>query len=636
MTSATPQVHNINELYLAVVVNLIATLLKFGDRTQIGAVHLATSLVADIQLISAASVWVYATQVAAEGLTRASMSSVVSLSGGALLANVVSVTLLVDRDGLVPPALSQPMANLLLFIARPWARRHTEPVRRRVVDVPTEAASTDAIFLVLRRLRVPMVVLVLIFAVSVAGLSLIPAQDAEGNPAPMSVFDAFYFMSYTATTIGFGELPNTFTTTQRMWVTLSIYASVIGWAFAIGTLFALIQDQSFREAVRIQQMRRKVRRIDEPFLIVAGYGQAGRQVCRSLDDARRRFVVIDDIRARIEALATEQFTVDIPAIDADVRSPAVLGLAGLGHRHCEGVLALTDDDETNLAVVMTVKLLRPEVPVIARCSDRAVEEQMHDFGADAVINPNDRYGGYLLLALQRPVTYQLVTWLMSPAGTPLPEAREGLRGGRWVVCADGQFGTEVADDLRSGCAGRDRGRPARRQPGRHRGGRAGRRHRTRHHQPGPRRARSPGQPVDLPVRAAEDEHQRRAGAGPGHRLGLRRDRPGGTREPGSGRDAGVLELRRPRPQPGRRLVKGVAGGDRRALRRRRARASAGAADHGGVALRCPLAAQSRADAGGPAAPSGRPQPSVAGVPVAVAARRAAGLRAVARRTAARR
>ena len=92
-----PEVHNINELYFAVVVNLIATLLKFGDRTQIGAVHLATSLVADIQLISAASVWVYATQVAAEGLTRGSMSSVVSLSGGALLANVVSVTLLVTE-----------------------------------------------------------------------------------------------------------------------------------------------------------------------------------------------------------------------------------------------------------------------------------------------------------------------------------------------------------------------------------------------------------------------------------------------------------------------------------------------------------------------------------------------------------
>jgi len=90
-----PALHNVYELFAAVVVNLIATVLKFGDRTQIGAVHLATSLVADLQLLAAALVWGYAEYVSSEGLTPAAMASVVSLSGGALLANVVSVVLLV-------------------------------------------------------------------------------------------------------------------------------------------------------------------------------------------------------------------------------------------------------------------------------------------------------------------------------------------------------------------------------------------------------------------------------------------------------------------------------------------------------------------------------------------------------------
>ena len=89
------EVHNGYELFAAVVVNLIATVLKFGDRTQIGAVHLATSLVADLQLIAASVVWVYATQVSADGLDREAVASVVSLSGGALFANIVSVVLLV-------------------------------------------------------------------------------------------------------------------------------------------------------------------------------------------------------------------------------------------------------------------------------------------------------------------------------------------------------------------------------------------------------------------------------------------------------------------------------------------------------------------------------------------------------------
>lgn len=90
-----PVLHNEYELFAAVVVNLIATVLKFGDRTQIGAVHLATSLVADLQLIAATLTWVYATQVSAAGLTPENTASVVSLSGGALLANLVSVALLV-------------------------------------------------------------------------------------------------------------------------------------------------------------------------------------------------------------------------------------------------------------------------------------------------------------------------------------------------------------------------------------------------------------------------------------------------------------------------------------------------------------------------------------------------------------
>jgi len=92
-----PTVHNVIELYAAVIVNIIATILKFGDRTQLGAVHLATSLVADIQLIMAAAVWILATGGASEGVAAHQMASIVSLSGGALLANLVSLVLLVSE-----------------------------------------------------------------------------------------------------------------------------------------------------------------------------------------------------------------------------------------------------------------------------------------------------------------------------------------------------------------------------------------------------------------------------------------------------------------------------------------------------------------------------------------------------------
>jgi hypothetical protein len=90
-----PRVHNASELFAAVVVNLIALVMKFGDRTQIGAVHLATSLVASLQLVAAAGLWAYFYTTTDGALSAEQISSVVSLSAGALLANIVSVTILV-------------------------------------------------------------------------------------------------------------------------------------------------------------------------------------------------------------------------------------------------------------------------------------------------------------------------------------------------------------------------------------------------------------------------------------------------------------------------------------------------------------------------------------------------------------
>ena len=90
-----PDHHDTVELFLVIVVNLIATGLKLGDRSHIGAVLLATSLVADLQLIGAAVVWAIAVHVSDAGMTPSTMAAIVSLAGGALVANIISVTILV-------------------------------------------------------------------------------------------------------------------------------------------------------------------------------------------------------------------------------------------------------------------------------------------------------------------------------------------------------------------------------------------------------------------------------------------------------------------------------------------------------------------------------------------------------------
>lgn len=92
-----PSHHNVYMLFTVVVVNLIATVLKLGDRTQIGAVLLATSLVALLQLLAAVTTWVFAVHITETGFTPEIMASIISLTGGALLANVISVVILVSE-----------------------------------------------------------------------------------------------------------------------------------------------------------------------------------------------------------------------------------------------------------------------------------------------------------------------------------------------------------------------------------------------------------------------------------------------------------------------------------------------------------------------------------------------------------
>ena len=88
--------HSKYELIAAIIVNLIATILKLGDKTQVGSVLLATSLVANIQLIAAACVWTMVAYVCT--INSEVIAMIISLSGGALLANIISVTLYIgDR-----------------------------------------------------------------------------------------------------------------------------------------------------------------------------------------------------------------------------------------------------------------------------------------------------------------------------------------------------------------------------------------------------------------------------------------------------------------------------------------------------------------------------------------------------------
>src|SRR5918997_939330 len=126
----------------------------------------------------------------------------------------------------------------------------------------------SAFFLAVRRLRPPILLIVAVFALGMVGLVLIPGGDEAGRPWRMTLFQALYFMAYTATTIGFGEIPRGFSDTQRLWVTAVIFASVVAWTYLLASVLALTRDRAFRAAREWGRVRRQVHALPEPFYLI--------------------------------------------------------------------------------------------------------------------------------------------------------------------------------------------------------------------------------------------------------------------------------------------------------------------------------------------------------------------------------
>lgn len=307
--------------------------------------------------------------------------------------------------------------------------------------MPTVARSR-AISHILRRLRMPLLALIFAYAVAVLGFVLVPGADAAGRPYHLDFFHAFYVVTYTITTIGFGELPYAFSEAQRLWMIISIYLGVIAWAYAIGAIITFMQDPALRQAVRRAGFARSVARLNRPYYLICGYGDTGSLVVRDMIEHGLSAVVLESNQDRINELTLEERGVYVPGLCADASHAANLELAGLSHELCAGVVAITNDDAMNLRIGMAAKLLNRRLKVIGRAELPETRENMEACGIDVIIDPFDAFADRLALGLHAPELQLVYEWLTQTPGQPLPP-RMPPPHGVWVLAGFGRFGKAV-------------------------------------------------------------------------------------------------------------------------------------------------------------------------------------------------
>ena len=327
----------------------------------------------------------------------------------------------------------------------------------------------DIVWLTMRRLRAPLIVLLLTYFISVCILVLVPGVDADGNPSRMSFLDAAYFIAILSTTIGFGVVPYAFTEVQRLVVFFLIFPNVVAWLYSFTAILGLFLDKQFQAMQAHNRFVRSVQWLGRPrslwdrilqrenphsegspFYLVCGMGATGSLLTQGLLERGLGVVAVDKNEALLSTLRIDARFAGVPMLAASVSDVDVLTVAGLDprYRSCQGVIAVTDKDQANLTVAITSKLLRPELPVFARSHQDRVCDNLESFGTDAVINPYRLFSSRLALAFRSPVRYLVQDWLLSVPGS---ELRDSLRlgNGRWIVCGAGRFGEPLIDVLQA-------------------------------------------------------------------------------------------------------------------------------------------------------------------------------------------
>jgi len=299
--------------------------------------------------------------------------------------------------------------------------------------------SNSTLWIVLLRMRMPFIVIIVTYTIAILGLLLIDGMDDKGNIYHMTIFDAFYFITYTATTIGFGESPYAFTYPQKLWVSFSIYLTVLGWFYGIGTLVSLVQDKLLLEELRRAKFKRNVKTLRQGFIIVLGYNSITSAIIKKALEFDIRTVVIESDESRVNELLLENYTPYVPILLSEANSPKVLENAGITKSHCRGLVSLFSDDKLNLKIAVMAKLLNKNLKLVVKATTVNQAENLTDLGVDIIANPFSIISKEIDVAFKAPNILKLEKWIYKI--DTLNGHTPRFPVGKYIICGFGRMGS---------------------------------------------------------------------------------------------------------------------------------------------------------------------------------------------------
>lgn len=228
--------------------------------------------------------------------------------------------------------------------------------------------------------RLPSIIYPILLLSAVTAIGVAGYMSIEG----FGFLDALYMTVITVSTVGYGEV-HPLSEGGRLFTIGLLIASFGTFAYALTEVSRYLIDGGLRNYLDRIRLDKDIGKLSG-HTIVCGYGRNGRQSAITLADNSIPFVVIEKDRERIVDLERNgRFFIDGDATHDDVLKRAGIATA-------KALITTLPTDADNLYVVLSARVLRPDLLIISRASDEGADRKLRHAGADNVIMP-DRVGG---------------------------------------------------------------------------------------------------------------------------------------------------------------------------------------------------------------------------------------------------
>lgn len=219
--------------------------------------------------------------------------------------------------------------------------------------------------------------------------------------------DAFYMVVITISTVGFQEVAP-LSNEGRILTSILIFVNIGVFAYLLSVFTYYIVEGEIFKIMHLNQTVERIRKL-EGHVILCGFGKYGKEISANLALHDTTYVIVENDPEKVEII--QQTDSDILYLEGDATLDEVLQQAGI--EKARGLIAALGEDSDNLFLVLSARVLNPDLTIVSRAILDRSQAKLIKAGADHVVMPENIGGFYMAMLMNKPGAVEFFSFITS-------------------------------------------------------------------------------------------------------------------------------------------------------------------------------------------------------------------------------